>query len=364
MKNLIVQVPSIKTPIMPAPGFAKKELATHKLDLMALCGFGCSYCSSNAGNYLRMNQERFADLTEAQLGGRLYPATSPALAMLWPDVLEKLDAQVKQRARSHRGAGRWGDGETLVFSMLTDGFSPVLVGNGTTEAALRLVLEHTGFRIRVLTKNAVVGSDRWARFFLDHPGRFVVQLSCGTLDDDWATKIEIGTSIPKSRIAATRALQDAGVPVAAMLCPIFPDVMRDDGVERLVEAIRPERCEIIWAEPFNDRGNWERVRAGYGVGTYGWEWMTRVYADRDGRPVWSKYATFLYDRLRTALGKVGAVSKLRYLLYEDGILANDASMFAGLDGVLLQSKADEKTGLSTNPHMAALQRDPQHGRAA
>lgn len=40
MKLKIVDVPSIKNPIMEAPGFAKKELATFKLDLMALCGFG------------------------------------------------------------------------------------------------------------------------------------------------------------------------------------------------------------------------------------------------------------------------------------------------------------------------------------
>ncbi len=371
MKNLLVTVPSIRTPIMPAPGFAKKGLATFKLDLMALCGFGCSYCSSNWGNYLRTHREDFAALAEKQLGQRLYPDTSPELTMLWPDVLTKLEAQVTQR-RAKKGAP-WGTGETLVFSMLTDGFSPVLVGNGTTEAALRLVLEHTGFRIRVLTKNAVVGTDRWVRFFLDHPGRFVVGLSCGTRDDEWASLVEQGTSSPRARLAALRTLQDAGVPTFGMLCPIFPDVVSGDDLDILLGAIRPERCETVWAEPFNDRANWENVRAGYGEKDFGYRWLTDVYGGADrakGRALWSQYATALYRRLR-AKAKVGDwMQKLAYLLYEDGITEADAPAFEGLEGVLLQSKPhegekdDPRNGYSLNPHMAALQATPQSGRVA
>lgn len=372
MKNLLVEVPSIRTPIMPAPGFAKKGLATYKLDLMALCGFGCSYCSSNWGNYLRTHREDFAALTEEQLGQRLYPDTSPDLAMLWPDVLTKLEAQVTQR-RAKKGAP-WGTGETLVFSMLTDGFSPVLVGNGTTEAALRLVLERTGFRIRVLTKNAVVGSDRWIRFFLDHPGRFVVGLSCGTMDDEWAAVVERGTSSPRARLAALRALQDAGVPTFGMLCPIFPDVAATgDDLRRLVDAIRPDRCETVWAEPFNDRANWENVRAGYSPESLGYRRLTAMYGSDDrveGRRQWSIYATWLYSLLRAKAEVDGWLPKLSYLLYEDGIIEADAKAFSGLVGVLLQSKphdgeeGDPRNGYSPNPHMAALQATPQSGRVA
>jgi hypothetical protein len=49
--------------------------------------------------------------------------------------------------------------------MLTDGFSPHLVKEGVTEKALRLLLEHTSFRIRVLTKKSIVG-----RFYPSLPG--------------------------------------------------------------------------------------------------------------------------------------------------------------------------------------------------
>lgn len=359
-----VNVPSIASPIMPAPGFQKKHLADFKLDLMALCGFGCTYCSSNEGNYLRINRERFADLTEQQLGERLYPSKAPDLTMLWPDVLTKLEAQVRQHEKTARGRGKppWGTDQTLVFSMLTDGFSPVLVGNGTTEKALRLVLDHTGFRIRVLTKNAVVGREKWIRFFSEHPGRFVVGLSCGTLDRGWAVNVEMGTSNPYARLAALRALQDAGVPTFGMMCPVFPDMLRNDGdpaIEALIDRMRPELCETMWAEPFNDRANWRSVQAGYEPGSPGWDWFQDVYGGEDrarGRMLWSRYATALYERIRRHARAGGWLSKLKYLLYESDITAADAPTFAGLEGVLLQS-ATTDADLSTNPHIAALQQE-------
>jgi hypothetical protein len=43
MKNRLVVVPPIAKLIRLSPGFAKKELSDFKLDLLALCGFGCTY---------------------------------------------------------------------------------------------------------------------------------------------------------------------------------------------------------------------------------------------------------------------------------------------------------------------------------
>ena len=51
MKSQFVEVPAIRSPITKSPGFAKKGLADYKLDAIALCQFGCRYCSSNSGNY-------------------------------------------------------------------------------------------------------------------------------------------------------------------------------------------------------------------------------------------------------------------------------------------------------------------------
>ena len=312
-----------------------------------MCGFGCRYCSSNAGNYLRINRKSFADLTEAQLGVRAYPSTDPSLTLVWTDILPKLESQVKGKKSS------WGQGETLVFSMLTDGFSPNLVSEGVTEAALKLVLDHTSFRIRVLTKNAVVGDDEWVEFFQRYPGRFVVGLSMGTLDKSWATRVELGTSDPRDRLTATQNLQEAGVPTYGMLCPVFPDAMDNGDLERLVEGLNPSKLEHFWAEPYNDRANWKQVQAGYRSGSPGYKWFEDVYG-KGQKDLWSQYATDLYVRLRVLGERDGWMDKLRYLLYENGITKADAATFRGLKGVLLQSKPKDD-GTSQNDHICEMQ---------
>lgn len=347
MKNKLVVVPTIIDPIKRSPGFAKKLLATWKLDLLALCAFGCRYCSSNTGNYLRIMRERFAALTEQQLGERTLPADDPALMFVWNDIIERLGQQLARKSRD------WGGGETLVFSMLTDGFSPPLVQSGTTLAALELLLARTSFRIRVLTKNAVVGSHQWVEFFLRHRERFVVGLSVGTLDNEWAKAIEIGTSQPSARLRAMRNLQEAGVPTFGMLCPIFPDVLAGGQLEALIDSINPNMVEHIWAEPYNDRVNWRSVRDGYASDSYGHEWLTRVYECGD-RGEWSRYSAELYARLAEKARRGSWLSKLRYLQYEHGILAKHVRHFGELEGVLLQSPTDD-AGLSRHPEFAAIQ---------
>ncbi len=68
-----------------------------------------------------------------------------------------------------------------------------------------------------------VGTAKWLKLFTQNPTRFVVGLSTGTLDAEWARRVEVGRPLPKARIAATQALQAAGVPTFGMLCPVFPD---------------------------------------------------------------------------------------------------------------------------------------------
>ncbi|MCH7727287.1 MAG: hypothetical protein IH991_12525 [Planctomycetes bacterium] len=347
MKSKIVEVPSLMEPIQKSPGFAKKGLSEFKLDLCALCGFGCPYCSSNSGNYLRINRTAFAEMARQQLGQPLTPFDDPQLMYVWPDVLERLEAQLGRHDRSQ------GTGKTLVFSMLTDGFSPKLLKDGTTEQALRLVLEQTSFRIRVLTKNAIVGSKFWIHFFQKYRERFVVGLSIGTTDDRWAQRVEIGTSTPTARLRALNRLQEAGVATFGMLCPVFPDVLEDAALERLVDDIRPKLVEHVWAEPFNDRGNWKHVQNGYPKGSPGYRWLTDVYHERNHH-LWSSYAAELYRRLRDKAIGEGWLPKLRYLLYEQQIAQPDTKTFRGLEGVWLQSKPGED-GKSQNPWIAALQ---------
>jgi DNA repair photolyase len=288
-----------------------------------------------------------ADLTEEQTGERVLPADDPTLTFHWPDVLTRLEEQLAGKSKSS------GSGETLVFSMLTDGFSPQLVKAGVTERALRLVLDQTSFRIRVLTKNAIVGSPKWITFFQLHSGRFVVGLSTGTLDDDWAKRVEINTSVPTARLRSHRALQDAGIPTYGMLCPLFPHVLEGDHLERLIDAVRPAQVEHLWAEPYNDRQNWRLVANCLEVSSVDETLFKAAYEDGTVQ-AWSCYATELYQRLIRKANAEGWAHKLRYLLYESDITSVDAPAFEGLGGVLLQAKPGVD-GRSKNPGLAIYQ---------
>jgi DNA repair photolyase len=343
VKNKLVVIDDATNPIKPADGFFKKGLADSHLELCGLCGFGCSYCSTNNGNTLRINRKHLADLTEQQLGKRLLPAQDPSLMFVFPNILDALRAQL---ARVRRG---FGAGKTLVVSMLTDAFSPELIKQGITEEALRLVLLRTDFRIRILTKCSTVGTPRWINFFLRHQDRFVVGLSTGTLDDTWARKVEIGTSSPTARLRALHALQNAGIATFGMACPIFPGVLDADRLEHLVDAIRPNLVEDFWAEPYNDRTNWRCVRDGYAAGSPDHRWLTDVY-EHQQKPLWSSYATEIYSRLVGKATREGWGHKLKYLLYEGLITPTDATRFAGLEGVLLQSKPGDD-GKTNNEYL-------------
>jgi DNA repair photolyase len=380
MKPIVVSVPGVKAPIAPSPGFAKKDLATEHLELGALCAYGCSYCSSNTGNYLRINRQEFLGAIEEQTGRRIAqvpvfeeqkdPVTKRRLRVLthereaalhirFDDVLERLAAQLDGKPAS------FGEGKTLVFSMLTDSFAPAVVGTGVTRAALELLLKRTSFRIRVLTKSAIVGTDPWREFFFGWRKRFVVGLSIGNLDRAWARAVEIGTSSPTARVKALHRLQDDGIAAFGMLCPIFPHV-EGDALEDLVEAIRPEMCETIWAEPFNDRQSGAAIRDGYPEGSPWRKWMNQAFG-LDGtqreRGLWSSYATKLYEHLRTIAVRDGWIDRLKFLLYEGDIGPGDAWRFEGLKGVLLQGpKGDD--GRSKNPGFAYLEKKARRARRA
>ena len=340
MKIKAAYIDALKKPIQDSPGFQKKELADRHLDILGVCEGQCLYCSSPTTTHMRVNRERFADETEQQTGERIYPGGS-GLTLRYRDFEERLDEQLRTKPKS----GSWGHGKTLMFSQLTDAFSPWAVKSGLTRRTLDSVLARTAFRIRVLTKFDYVGRPEWIDLFKAHPGRFVVGLSIGTLDDAWARKVELGTSSPSARVRALHRLQDAGVPTFGMLCPVFPDVLAGNGVERLVEAIRPERCETVWSEPFNDRANWRSVAEGYRETSPERKVLSMLFEGPGARNYWSDYAAALYQRVHEALE--GEASKHRYLLYQDGMTPVARAALRDAPGVLFQS--DETKGKKSLP---------------
>ncbi len=398
MKKLVmVDVPSLKKPIQPAPGFQKKLLADHKLDLLGRCGLECTYCSSDTGRALMTKLPELISAVEGKTGKRESHLDDPSIVYLWPDVLQRLEEQLGQAPKG------WGRGKTVILSMLTDPFSPpltlptyrsplgllvcediakpmalarqcveerglvfdkeredFLTGPPATLHALQLLLERTEFRIRILTKSGIVATGQYLELLKKNRDRVVVGLSIGTLDNSWARAVEKRATNPTKRLESLNTLQQEGIPTFGMLCPVFPDVLEEGKLEALVDAIRPDVCEHIWAEPYNDRGNWHVVRDAYPKGSTGYEWFERMFGGK-GKEGWSSYAKALYERLLAKARREGWMHKLRYLLYEGDVTEEDAATFASLEGVLLQGKTNDD-GHSLHPSFAEFERATGVGR--
>jgi len=334
-----VLIDPVKKLIQPT-GWSKKALADLKIDLDGLCESNCGYCSSNSNLWHQFNKRSHAEAVTAQTGTGATPFT-PGLSYRFPDPVAQLRKELEGKPRNY------GDGKTIAFGCLVDNLGTSLVKSGIARACLELLVARTMLRIRVTTKNEVVGREEWIRFFLAHAGRFVINLSIGTVDDEWARKIERDTSKPTARIRAMRRLQDAGVPTGGMICPVFPQAVKD--IEEILTAIRPQRCEMVWAEPYNDRTNWTRVTGDQQTEVD----LANMFGHKKDPNAWSAYAVDLYKRLRLRADADGWTDKLAYMLYESSMEASYARTFADLRGVLLQSV--DKNGRSKHPVFAGLQ---------
>ena len=65
---------------------------------------------------------------------------------------------------------------------------------------------------------------------------FAANLSIGTLDEQAWRRSEPGTPHPKARVAAVRALRDAGIPCGVLVAPILPGI--SDSPAQLREVVR------------------------------------------------------------------------------------------------------------------------------
>lgn len=314
--------------IKPCPGFVKKKLAIFKIDLMALCQFGCRYCSSNCGNNMRLNTPKIYTWTKEQLGKHLSPRTDAnKFYMVYEDPIGILERQLLETPSLKRIK------ETLQFGMLVDNFSPDLVKSGVTIRALEILLKETLFTIRILTKSAAVAGDGFVNIFQRYPGRVIIGLSCGSLDNGLMKHIELGTSLPTARAKAIRDLQDARVRTFGMFCPILPGATRRDDVEALYAAFNPHLLETVWCEPYNDRQNWRYLHDNIPNSPIR-EGVHDVMTDKTA---WTEYALNLARRHHKTLEKFNFTGESIYLLYEASIGSDAIARARKISGVLFQS---------------------------
>ncbi|WP_395174639.1 PA0069 family radical SAM protein [Roseibium alexandrii] len=97
------------------------------------------------------------------------------------------------------------------------------------------VLENCGHPVAIVTKSSLVTRDIDILSRMAERNLVKVALSITTLDKKLCRAMEPRASAPHKRLAAVKALSDAGIPTSVMMAPIIP-ALTDSEIENLLEA--------------------------------------------------------------------------------------------------------------------------------
>jgi DNA repair photolyase len=119
------------------------------------------------------------------------------------------------------------EGETLVFSGVTDCYQPLEAVYSLTRRCLEICRE---FRqpVGIVTKGALVRRDADLLAGLARETGARVYMSIAFEDDETARRLEPNVALPSQRFEALEALASAGVPVGIALAPIIPGINDSD----------------------------------------------------------------------------------------------------------------------------------------
>lgn len=174
------------------------------------CEHGCSYC------YARPTHEYLGLSAGLDFERRIFAK---------PDAPALLAAELAKPSWRPRH---------LAMSGVTDPYQPVERRLGITRGCLEVLAAHRQ-PVGVITKNALVTRDLDLLAELARWGAVRVAVSLTTLDEGLRRTLEPRTSTADDRLAAVRALADAGVPVGVNVAPVIPG-LNDREVPALLEA--------------------------------------------------------------------------------------------------------------------------------
>jgi len=181
-----------------------------------------------------------------------------------------------------------------------------------TAAACEMIFELTNWDVRVLSKSSLLPKvvEMVPEKFRQ---RLIMGVSTGTLDDGLAQSFEIGTALVSKRLTSLYKMQDEGHRTFGMLCPILPQADYDAYAEQALKAIRVDRCEHVWAEVLNVRGDSfdatckALMACGFKEEA---DRLNKVFGLKAG-DAWEKYSRAIFE----ALAKRVPAGKLRFMQY-------------------------------------------------
>lgn len=153
---------------------------------------------------------------------------------------------VKQNApellRKELSSPKW-EPQTLAMSGVTDCYQPIERRLQLTRRCLAVLAE---FRnpVGIVTKNALVTRDIDLLRELAAHRAVRATLSINSLDQELARRLEPRAALPRQRLAAVKALAEAGVPVGVMVAPVIP-ALNDHEIPSVVAAAKEAGAD--WA---------------------------------------------------------------------------------------------------------------------
>ncbi|MEY3898594.1 MAG: hypothetical protein RLZZ214_4116 [Verrucomicrobiota bacterium] len=213
------------------------------------CGFSCTYCFSESSMF--KIDKPIIDAHNRETGQEL---GYQDVVIRRRNGLEFLRSQLLNEDGSRIYSDP--DDTRVIYSSTIVDPAPNMDLLKETAAACLLILKNTAWQIRLLSKSPLLARLVEKEMIpKEYHHRLILGFSIGTLDDEMGAAIEIGTGKVSMRIKALHWLQDHGFRVFGMICPSLPQEDYDAFSREICAAIRVEKCEHVWAEVINVRGD-------------------------------------------------------------------------------------------------------------
>ncbi len=145
-------------------------------------------------------------------------------------------------------------GKELFFGTVTDPYNPQEEQYRRTRSLLEQ-LQGSGVKITIQTKSDLVLRDiDLLKTFSD----IRVGFSINTLDEAFRADMDKAVSIER-RLAAMKALHEAGIRTTCFISPIFPALT---DVPAIIDRVKGQ-CQLVWLENLNLRGSYKTVILDY-----------------------------------------------------------------------------------------------------
>ena len=164
------------------------------------CEFGCRYC------YARYTHEYMGLNDPADFENKIYAKRDAARTLLRELTPERLN------------------GQSIALGTATDPYQPAERRFRVTRGLLGALAQADGVRLGITTKGDLIVRDIDVLRRIAARGSLQVNITITTVDTRLARILEFRAPTPQKRLAALRALRDAGLRAGVNIAPVLPDL--------------------------------------------------------------------------------------------------------------------------------------------